>query len=59
MKIQAAAGTLKGQKVVVITSNGEVTGRLREVGEDFLNLDLAAGKTAIIPLSHVVTLKEP
>jgi hypothetical protein len=58
MKVQEAAGTLKGQKVVVITSNGEVTGRLKEVGEDFLNLDIAAGKTAIIPLLHVVALKE-
>lgn len=58
MKVQDAAATLKGQKVVVITSNGEVTGRLKEVGEDFLNIDHATGKTAIIPLSHVVTLKE-
>lgn len=58
MKVQEAAGTLKGQKVVVITSNGEVTGRLKEVGDDFLNLDFASGKTAIIPLLHVMALKE-
>jgi hypothetical protein len=58
MKMIEAAGQLKGQQVVVLTSKLEVSGRLREVGEDFLNLDYATGKTAIIPLSQVVTLKE-
>ena len=49
---------MKGQRVAVVTSNGEITSRLREIGEDFLNIDHATGKTALIPLSHVLALEE-
>jgi hypothetical protein len=58
MTLGEAAGKLKNQKVLVVTTKDEVSGRLREVGSDFVDVEYAPGKTALIPFSQIVTLKE-
>jgi hypothetical protein len=58
MAFKGGAENLKNQKVIVVTSKEEIKGVLRSVGDDYLDIDYASNKTALIPFSQVIVLKE-
>jgi hypothetical protein len=58
MTLRAAAEALKSRNVTVTTTRADVTGVLRVVGDDFIDVEYKATKSTLIPFTQLVSIKE-
>jgi hypothetical protein len=59
MKLTEAVDALKGKMVTATTASGTVVkGTLKEVGDDYVDVHWATGRSTIVPFAQLASLKE-
>ena len=58
MTLLQAAVVLKNKKVTVITARGDITGTLKQIGDDFVDVEAQTTKSTLIPAREILALKE-